>query len=94
MFFGCFSPVDVESYSRKAPAATRGALLPSQCNDVGAHHDALEFPNGKKVLIADLLEGPHATVLQLPASSRRSADGQEYRELSAEVIGSPLPPWQ
>jgi len=31
------------------------------------HHDALEFPNGKTVLVANLLPGQHATVLQLPA---------------------------
>ena len=31
------------------------------------HHDALEFPNGQKVLLTDLLEGQEATVLQLPA---------------------------
>ena len=34
---------------------------------VGVHHDALEFPNGKTVLVASLLPGQHATVLQLPA---------------------------
>jgi hypothetical protein len=32
-----------------------------------AHHDALEFPNGKIVLVTRLLEGQRATVLQLPA---------------------------
>jgi hypothetical protein len=31
------------------------------------HHDALEFPDGKMVLLTDLLEGQEATVLQLPA---------------------------
>jgi hypothetical protein len=36
----------------------------------GVHHDALEFPNGQIVLVNDLCEGQHATVLQLPASSR------------------------
>jgi hypothetical protein len=36
-------------------------------NAVGVHHDALEFPNGKTVLVASLLPGQHATVLQLPA---------------------------
>jgi hypothetical protein len=30
------------------------------------HHDALEFPDGKVVLINDLREGQIATVLQLP----------------------------
>ena len=31
------------------------------------HHDALEFPNGKVVLVTRLSEGQHMTVLQLPA---------------------------
>ena len=31
------------------------------------HHDALEFPDGKIVLLTHLCEGQHATVLQLPA---------------------------
>ena len=33
------------------------------------HHDALEFPNGKIVLLTQLKVGQHATVLQLPAAS-------------------------
>jgi hypothetical protein len=33
------------------------------------HHDALEFPNGEIVLLTTLVEGQHATVLQLPAAS-------------------------
>jgi hypothetical protein len=32
------------------------------------HHDALEFPNGKVVLVNDLRESQFATVLQLPAA--------------------------
>ena len=35
-----------------------------------AHHDALEFPDGKIVLITKLWEGQHATVLQLPSTER------------------------
>jgi hypothetical protein len=31
------------------------------------HHDALEFPDGKMVLLTNLFEGQKATVLQLPA---------------------------
>ena len=34
------------------------------------HHDALEFPSGKILLVTELSEGQHATVLQLPAASR------------------------
>ena len=31
------------------------------------HHDALEFPDGRMLLLTHLLEGQEATVLQLPA---------------------------
>jgi hypothetical protein len=34
------------------------------------HHDALEFPNGRIVLLTRMRKGQHATVLQLPASER------------------------
>jgi alpha-ketoglutarate-dependent taurine dioxygenase len=33
------------------------------------HHDALEFPNGKVVLVTRLCPGQKATVLQLPATA-------------------------
>jgi hypothetical protein len=39
------------------------------------HHDALEFPDGRVVLVTRLVEGQHATVLQLPAM----ASGTEKR---------------
>ena len=32
-----------------------------------AHHDALEFPDGRVVLVTQLREGQRASVLQLPA---------------------------
>jgi hypothetical protein len=38
------------------------------------HHDALEFPDGKIVLLTHLCEGQHATVLQLPAHPRVTVD--------------------
>jgi hypothetical protein len=38
------------------------------------HHDALEFPDGRMVLLTDVLEGQEATVLQLPAQSVTAGD--------------------
>jgi hypothetical protein len=35
------------------------------------HHDALEFANGRIVLVTDLAVGQRATVLQLPVSSTK-----------------------
>ena len=37
---------------------------------LAAHHDALEFPNGRVVLLTLLREGQQATVLQLPAQPK------------------------
>jgi hypothetical protein len=34
------------------------------------HHDALEFPNGRILLVNRLCEGQYATVLQLPVTPR------------------------
>jgi hypothetical protein len=38
------------------------------------HHDALEFPDGEIVLVTELRDGQHATVLQLPAPERASSE--------------------
>ena len=44
-----------------------------------AHHDALEFPDGRAVLLTRLCEGQAATVLQLPAqpATATEADAQK-----------------
>jgi hypothetical protein len=38
--------------------------------EISVHHDALEFPDGRIVLLTTLRPGQHATVLQLPASAK------------------------
>ena len=43
------------------------------------HHDAVEFPNGKIILLSRLCEGQHATVLQLPASSRATNEAEQQK---------------
>ncbi len=42
-----------------------------------AHHDALEFPDGKIVLLTRLCPGQRATVLQLPAEARLKAPSRQ-----------------
>jgi hypothetical protein len=42
-----------------------------------AHHDALEFPDGKIVLVTNLCEGQHATVLQLPSTGQPATEPGE-----------------
>jgi len=51
------------------------------------HHDALEFPDGKTVLVTDLCEGQHATVLQLPSTGRPVIEpGEQVVPERASVI--------
>jgi hypothetical protein len=49
------------------------------------HHDALEFPDGKIVLVTRLREGQRASVLQMPANDRTAeiaAQASETRPVS------------
>jgi hypothetical protein len=48
------------------------------------HHDALEFPDGRSVLLTCLRSGQKATVLQLPAhpTTAAEADAQKRAEYS------------
>jgi hypothetical protein len=41
-----------------------------------AHHDALEFPDGRTVLLTLLCEGQEATVLQLPAEPKTAVEAE------------------
>ena len=49
-----------------------------------AHHDALEFPDGKTVLLTQLSEGQHATVLQLPVPSSVAVHDTERKAALVE----------
>jgi hypothetical protein len=44
------------------------------------HHDALEFPDGKIVLLTHLCKGQRATVLQLPARTLVTADDAQRHD--------------
>lgn len=52
------------------------------------HHDALEFPNGRIVLITRLCEGQTATVLQLPPSEHPAHDERGKPEAAAATQDS------
>ena len=49
---------------------------------VAAHHDALEFPDGRIVLLTCLREDQEATVLQLPAQPRTAAESEDQRRVA------------
>jgi hypothetical protein len=48
-----------------------------------SHHDALEFPNGRTVLVTRLCEGQVASVLQLPATAQGKVGEAGVIEVSA-----------
>ena len=50
-----------------------------------AHHDALEFPDGKIVLLTHLCKGQHATVLQLPAAGSPDTVNEKQQQTSLVV---------
>ena len=45
------------------------------------HHDALEFPDGRQMLLTDLCDGQHATVLQLPSTPTTEAEKDAQRRV-------------
>jgi hypothetical protein len=49
------------------------------------HHDALEFPDGQRLLLTYLAEGQHATVLQLPARPATAVEAEAQKR--AAYIG-------
>ena len=49
---------------------------------VAAHHDALEFPDGRIALLTTLYEGQQATVLQLPAAPRTAVESEAQRRVA------------
>ncbi|MGH9693218.1 MAG: hypothetical protein ACRD5Z_03670, partial [Bryobacteraceae bacterium] len=51
------------------------------------HHDALEFPDGRTVLLTQLCKGQRATVLQLPASIGVTVDDAQSKN---STVASPV----
>ena len=49
---------------------------------VATHHDALEFPDGRIVLLTTLCGGQQATVLQLPAEPKAAVEAQFQRRVA------------
>ena len=51
-------------------------------NEPMKHHDALEFPDGRTVLLTRLSEGQEATVLQLPAQPTAAAEADAEKHIA------------
>ena len=95
----CVLPGTELAFSEEATVPAFGFILPKQ-KTLGyktaifrqvnkdlphTHHDALEFPDGKIVLLTYLCEGQEATVLQLPAQPKTQTEVEEQKR--AEYIG-------
>ena len=50
-------------------------------HDPRVHHDALEFPDGRIVLLTKLVVGQEATVLQLPAQPTTASEVEAQKRL-------------
>lgn len=51
------------------------------------HHDAVEFPDGRIVLLTHLCVGQHATVLQLPAQATAQAPAEARARITHGAQG-------
>lgn len=49
------------------------------------HHDAVEFPDGRVVLLTHLRAGQRATVLQLPARGSITSEGNTQQPTAAPI---------
>jgi hypothetical protein len=55
------------------------------------HHDAVEFPDGSRVLVTQLVPGQRVPVLQLPVTSRNSKPATQERGAVGIPENPPLP---
>jgi hypothetical protein len=51
-------------------------------HDPRVHHDALEFPDGRIVLLTKLMVCQEATVLQLPAQPKTAAEADAQKRIA------------
>ena len=67
----------------KAETLRYATAIFRQVNNNGqwTHHDALEFPDGRIVLLTQLCSGQEATILQLPAQPMTVAEAEVQKRL-------------
>ncbi len=84
-------------FRRKEPVGRLARFRQVDVNDPFSHHDAVEFPNGKTVLLTILRSGQKATVLQLPSATQphHGVEPSETRTgtRATEVVSLRLNPW-
>ena len=78
-------------FRRKVPVGKLGRFRQINTHDPNVHHDAIEFPNGKVVLVTKLRKGQTATVLQLPVLAQPVDVKAEARAQAREPVPLLLP---
>ena len=76
---------DVSNHAYAPEAAATARFRQINKDQPHVHHDALDFGDGKLVLLTFIKTGQKATVLQLPAAPKTDAEAQEQTRL--EVVG-------
>jgi hypothetical protein len=92
----CVLPGTELAFAKPVTVATSGIFFPGKLasgqtvaifrqinqHKPSVHHDALEFPDGKVVLLTMLHEGQEATVLQLPAAPANPAEEEAQKRVA------------
>ena len=77
----CSHMVEIKA-GRPAPSIIRRrSSAQGNKEKLAAHHDALEFSDGRTVLLTLLREGQAASVLQLPAQPKTEAEAREHERV-------------
>src|SRR6201997_4278598 len=74
-------PAGVWPWQDRAIRHTTAIFRQINKDKLAAHHDALEFPDGRIVLLTLLCEGQTATVLQLPAQPNTVEEAREQERV-------------
>lgn len=72
--------ITTPDYDGTFPSMARFTQVEKDCPNT--HHDKLEFPDGRGVMLHFLDEGQVATVLQLPAAPKNKAEVEHQRRAS------------
>jgi hypothetical protein len=82
-FFGLFQ--------KRKPRARLARFRQVNTEQATKHHDAIEFPNGRIVLLTDLRPGQRATVLQLPVAAQMEREDRSAMDHVTIIDVEPIP---
>jgi len=74
--------VKLATYGEPAIGQTVAIFRQVNKDQPRVHHDALEFPDGRIILLTMLGDGQEATVLQLPARPTTAAEEEAQRRVA------------